>query len=59
MWLLVSTSRRIGNPSASTSLANGSYCDGTASASISVMPSSSTTTPALARPSRLGSCSQQ
>ncbi len=42
--------RRTGTSSAATAAANGSHCDRTISVSITVMPSSSTTTPALATP---------
>ena len=42
--------RRTGTSSAATAAANGSHCERTISVSITVMPSSSTTTPALATP---------
>src|SRR3954454_19386272 len=42
--------RRTGGPSSATAKANGSHCDRTIRVSITVMPSSSTTTPAFATP---------
>ena len=50
MCAWVSIVRRTGGPSVATAAANGSHCDRTISVSITVMPSSSTTTPALATP---------
>src|SRR5262245_16663237 len=52
MRALVSTSRFTGRSNAATAAAKGSHCDRTINVSITVIPSSSTTTPALATPAR-------
>ena len=52
----VSTSRPIGRFSACTAAANGSHCDRTMRVSITVTPSSSTTTPALLTPDSPPGC---
>src|SRR5450759_2448988 len=50
MWAWVSTTRRTGSSSAWTAAANGSHWERTISVSMIVIPSSSTTTPALLTP---------
>src|SRR3954453_13325193 len=58
MCACVSTSRRTGRSSRSTACTNGSHCERTISESTTVMPSSSTMTPALLTPDSPPGCSQ-
>src|SRR5438105_399211 len=58
MCACVSTSRRTGRSSRSTACTNGSHCERTISVSTTVIPSSSTITPALLTPDSPPGCSQ-